>query len=296
MIKPYAIAGFINIFLRKKNIFNYHGIFLKNNPYYNSIERSIYSVFHYLIYFFYRIDVVLVPSEMSKQLLMEETKLLPEPIIYYNGYTPKQNISVVNANIAQRIEELKQDKRIIAVVGRLELDKRIDRAVMLIKSLVAKRIKVHLVVFGDGTLKDELNQLVQKHQLNDSIDILGYVEDVENYYKYFDLVLFTSDWEGMPLTMWEAMANLVPIVAPDVGGFKEILEENKCGLINESKDLIQLEANINRLLTDEELRQTLGKNGKAAIELKYNEKNFISQIEKVYLDLSSNEKYSAHHS
>ena len=96
---------------------------------------------------------MLVPSEMSKQLLMEETKLLPEPIIYYNGYTPKQNISGLNANIAQRIEELKQDKRIIAVVGRLEIDKRIDRAVMLIKSLVAKRIKVHLVVFGDGTLK-----------------------------------------------------------------------------------------------------------------------------------------------
>ena len=71
------------------------------------------------------------------------------------------------------------------------------------------------------------------------------MEDVENYYKYFDLVLFTSDWEGMPLTMWEAMANSVPIVAPDVGGFKEILEENKCGLIYESKDLIQLEANIN---------------------------------------------------
>jgi glycosyltransferase involved in cell wall biosynthesis len=193
----------------------------------------------------------------------------------------------VNANFAQRIEELKKDKRIIAVVGRLEIDKRIDRAVMLIKSLVAKRIKVHLVVFGDGTLKDELNQLVQQHQLNDSIDILGYMEDVENYYKYFDLVLFTSDWEGMPLTMWEAISNSVPIVAPDVGGFKEILEEKYCGLIYEPRNLVQAEEKIIKLLTDEKFRQTLGKNGKAAIELKYNEKNFINQIEKVYLDLSS---------
>jgi len=287
LIKPYAIAGLINIFLRKKNIFNYHGIFLKNNPYYNSIERSIYSVIHYLIYLFCRIDVVLVPSEMSKQLLMEETQLFSEPIIYYNGYTPKQNISELNANIVPRIEELKQDKRIIAVVSRLEIDKRIDRAVMLIKSLVAKRIKVHLVVFGDGTLKDELNQLVQQHQLNDTIDILGYVEDVENYYKYFDLVLFTSDWEGMPITMWEALANSIPIVAPDVGGFKEILEENNCGLIYDPRNLVQAEEKIIKLLTDEKYRQTLGKNGKAAIELKYNEKNFINQIEKVYTDLSS---------
>ena len=44
LIKPYTIAGLINIFLKKKFVFNYHGIFLKNNPYYNFIERSIYSV------------------------------------------------------------------------------------------------------------------------------------------------------------------------------------------------------------------------------------------------------------
>jgi glycosyltransferase involved in cell wall biosynthesis len=287
LIKPYAIAGLVNIFFKRKFIFNYHGIFLKNNPYYNFIERITYSVIHYLIYLFGKVDVVLVPSEFSKKLLIKEAKLFPEPIVYYNGYSPRQNIPEVNANIAHRIEELKQDKRIIAVVGRLEIDKRIDRAVMLIKSLVSKNIKVHLNVFGDGSLKDKMNQLVQLHQLNDSIDILGYVEGVENFYKYFNLVLFTSDWEGMPLTMWEAMANGVPVVAPDVGGIKEILEENKCGLIYEPGNIEEAENKIKIILEDEELRKTLGQNGKTAIKRKYSETNFINKIEKVYLNLNS---------
>jgi glycosyltransferase involved in cell wall biosynthesis len=285
LIKPYAIAGLINIFTKKKFIFNYHGIFLKNNPYYNFIERSIYSVIHYIINLFGRIDAVLVPSKMSKQFLMEETALFPEPIVYYNGYSPRQNFSGLNASIAQRIEELKKDKRIIALVGRLEIDKRFDRAVMLIKRLVTSKIKVHLIVFGDGSLKDELNQLVQQHKLNYSVDIYGYVENVECLYKYFDLMLFTSDWEGMPLTMWEAMANQVPVVAPDVGGFKEILEENKCGLIYESGNLKEAEDKLVQILEAEQFRKTLGKNGGAAIESNYTERKFIQQIEKVYSNL-----------
>ncbi len=65
-----------------------------------------------------------------------------------------------------------------------------------------------------------------------------------NYYNYFDVVLFTSDWEGMPLTMWEAMANGVPVVAPDIGGFSEILVENNCGFIYEAGNMIDAENKI----------------------------------------------------
>ena len=73
---------------------------------------------------------------MSKQFLIEETKLFPEPVVYYNGYSPIENYFKANNNIALRIEELRRNKKIIAVIGRLEIDKRIDRAVMIIKSLV----------------------------------------------------------------------------------------------------------------------------------------------------------------
>jgi glycosyltransferase involved in cell wall biosynthesis len=126
---------------------------------------------------------------------------------------------------------------------------------------------------------------VQQHKLNYSVDFYGYVENVECLYKYFDLMLFTSDWEGMPLTMWEAMANEVPVVAPDVGGFKEILEENKCGLIYESGNLKEAEDKLVQILEAEQFRKTLGKNGGAAIESNYTERKFIQQIEKVYSNL-----------
>ena len=76
LIKPYAISGLLNIILRKKFIFNYQGIFLKNNPYYNFINRYIYSDIHFLIYLFGKMDTLIVASKRSKELLFMEPKII----------------------------------------------------------------------------------------------------------------------------------------------------------------------------------------------------------------------------
>jgi glycosyltransferase involved in cell wall biosynthesis len=280
LIKPYSIAGLVNIFLRRKFIFNYHGLFIYNNVYYGIIEKFIYGLFHYLINLFKAADVVLVPSKKSKELLISETKLFPEPIVYYNGYYFPETENGINSELYKYIEKLKSEKIIIAAVGRLNLDKRIDRAINILKQVRHKN--THLLVFGDGELESDLRELVKNLNLTEHIDLLGYVAGVNNYYKLFDIVLFTSDWEGMPLTMWEAMANKVPVLAPDVGGFKEILEENNCGIIYKPGNVNDAAEKLISLLEDHLLRIKLGNNGMTAIREKYNEENFIKQIENVY--------------
>ena len=280
LIKPYAIAGLVNIFLRRKFIFNYHGLFIYNNVYYDIIEKFIYGLFHYLINLFKVADVVLVPSKRSKELLISETKLFPEPVVYYNGYYFPETENGINSELYKYIEKLKNEKIIIAAVGRLDLDKRIDRAINILKQVRHKN--THLLVFGDGELENDLRKLVKNLNLTEHVDLLGYVAGVNNYYKLFDIVLFTSDWEGMPLTMWEAMANKVPVLAPDVGGFKEILEENNCGIIYKPGNVNDAAQKLISLLEDHLLRIKLGNNGMTAIREKYNEENFIKQIENVY--------------
>jgi len=91
LVKPYAIAGLVNIFLRRKFIFNYNGLFIYKNIYYGLIEKIIYGLFHYIINLFKTIDIVLVPSKRSRELLLEETKLFPDPIVYYNGFDLKND-------------------------------------------------------------------------------------------------------------------------------------------------------------------------------------------------------------
>jgi glycosyltransferase involved in cell wall biosynthesis len=285
LIKPYIVAGIVNVFCRKKFIFNYHGIFLAGNPYYSTIQKILYKILHVLIYICSRVDTVLVPSKKSKELLMNETSLFPEPVVYYNGYMNQKINRGINLTVKNKIQEIKKNKKIIALVGRLEIDKRIDMALKMFKKVNNKLQNTHLLIFGSGSLASKLKNIVEGLKLKNNIDFLGYVNEIEEYYKYFDLVLFTSDWEGMPLTMWEAMANEVPIVAPNVGGFKEILEENNCGLIYETGNIIEAEEKLLKLLVYNSLKSTLGTNGRMAIEFEYTEEKFIRQIEKVYSDL-----------
>jgi glycosyltransferase involved in cell wall biosynthesis len=229
--------------------------------------------------------VVLVPSKRSKELLMHETKLFPEPIVYYNGIMRKHIRPSINSELFNTILKINRDKFIIAIVSRLEIQKRVDRAVEIARSLILKKMNIHLLIFGDGELEQNLQSLVNNFKLTESIQFLGYVENLFNYYKLFDIILFTSEWEGMPLAMWEALVNKVPVVAPDVGGFKEILEENNCGLIYKPADLNDAEEKILKIINDEQFKKYLGENGKIAVEKKYNEKKFITEIERVYLSL-----------
>lgn len=189
LVKPYAIAGLDNILLKKKFIFNYHGIFLKNNPYYNFLEKSIYSLIHYLINIFGKVDMVLVPSKRSEQLVMEETKLFPEPVVYYNGYSPMAAVFIEDNETSKRIEELKKNKKIIAVVGRLEIQKRVDNALLLFKMIKEKRDNVFLMVFGDGSLKNELNSFCNELEINSDVIFFDYVQTVSQYFNFFDVLL-----------------------------------------------------------------------------------------------------------
>lgn len=290
LIKPYAISGLVNIFLRRKHIFNYHGLFIYNNTYYGLTEKIIYGAIHIIINFFRAVDAVLVPSKKSKELLMAETKLFPEPLVYYNGYDSNTTITETDSELYLRIENLKKENKIIAIVGRLEVDKRIDRALSIFKNIIAEYPKVHLLVFGHGKLENYLIDLTKEFNLLSNVSFLGYVPDVKNYYHLFDIVLFTSDWEGMPLTMWESMANEVPVLAPDVGGFKEILEENNCGLIYYPGDLNDAGLKLLQLIENNTLRKSLGNKGRKAVEEKYNSKNFINQIESIYSNLLNDKK------
>jgi len=142
------------------------------------------------------------------------------------------------------------------------------------------------MIFGDGDTKEDLIKYVSELGLKSKVFFFDFVQNVSSYFSLFDILLFTSDWEGMPLTVWEAMANKLPIVAPDVGGFKEILEENNCGLVFKPDDLGDAEIKLWKLIEDESLRKKLGENGFRVIKEKYNSNNFIRQIENIYLNLS----------
>jgi glycosyltransferase involved in cell wall biosynthesis len=120
---------------------------------------------------------------------------------------------------------------VIGSVGRLEPQKRFDLLIDAFAVLRAERPNAKLFIAGDGSLAAALKAQVERRGLTDSCTLLGHRTDVVDLHHAFDLFVQSSDYEGTPNAVLEAMALETPIVATSAGGSAEIVRDRVDGLI-----------------------------------------------------------------
>jgi glycosyltransferase involved in cell wall biosynthesis len=130
-----------------------------------------------------------------------------------------------------------------------------------------------------------MKHLAATLQVTGGVSMLGFVANARTYLPAFDVVLLTSDREGLPFIIWEAMAKGVPIVASDAGGVREIVEGEKCGRVYPRRDIAEAVSLLDQLLDDDAMRKNMGRNGRSAIEHTYNERAFAERFESIYFDV-----------
>jgi len=281
VVKPYLYAGIANFILSKKLIFNYNGLFIKESIYYSNVVKTLMLLLHNIICLMHKVDLAVVPSINSMQILLQETHLFPKILHYYNGFTFNEY------NVKDNLHCLSKTKGkiIIGIVARLEIQKRLDRAFLIIKRLRDFYDNFQVIIYGDGPLENELKSLIVELDIAQLIEFKGYSNEVVKEYKNFDLLFFSSDWEGLPLSIFEAMASGVPVISTDVGGVKEIIIENQCGFIYPKDDVDAGVKCILALINDPELRIQMRTKAIEAIKNKYSIENFSKTFDQIYSDL-----------
>src|SRR5699024_11550900 len=94
----------------------------------------------------------------------------------------------------------------------------------LLKNITSKNFEVNFI--GDGEFLVENQALVDSLNLNDEIKFLGDVNNASNLLVNYDVFILMSKHEGLPISIIEAMANRLPIIASNVGGVEELIEDN----------------------------------------------------------------------
>lgn len=176
----------------------------------------------------------------------------------------------------------------IAIAGRLSPVKRIDIFIQTAQKLKQNHPELNLNfhIYGEGPLRGELEALSHQLKTNGFVHFEGHCSDIKAAFEKTDLLLMTSDHEGLPMILLEAMATRTPIVAHAVGGIPNLLNNGNCGiLIKENKPESYATA-ISELALFPEQRAKIAQQAFIRLTGHYSAKQNAESYLKVYRDLA----------
>ncbi len=145
--------------------------------------------------------------------------------------------------------------------------------------------RMQLWLIGDGPLRPAMERLVKETGLDNKVLFVGEVPNVEDFLADCDLLVLSSDWEGVPLTILEAMAASKPVISTNVGGVSELVRDEVTGILVPPRDPQALAQGILRLAEDPDLRQRMGDAAQKRASERFDISKTAKEYEALYLKL-----------
>ncbi|HEX9063415.1 MAG TPA: glycosyltransferase family 4 protein [Clostridia bacterium] len=229
-------------------------------------------------------------SDYIKTFMLDRINVPENKIkLIYNG-VKFSDINDVKDLREKKLKELNIDpgKIVITNVGRIVPLKGQNFLIEAAKEVVDKNKNVHFMIVGNDKLDLEwtnnLKNLVKDLGLENNITFTGARNDIEELMAISDLFVFPSTLEGLPLTVLEAMAAGLPVIATDVGSINEVVHHNINGLLIPSGNKEVISQNIIKLLNDKERSERMALEAKKLARSKYSIVQTAKNYEELYLE------------
>ncbi len=228
---------------------------------------------------------LIVPTAKTYKLFKDKYKydrnihIIPTGIELDRFY--KENIDTKKLNKLKSKLGIKKDEKVILYLGRLALEKSVDFLIENMKDILNKYPKTKLLIVGDGPDKEAYEDLVKKCGIDDNVIFTGFIpwEESPLYYNISDIFVTASHTETQGLTVIEAMAASLPVVALDDESFRNTVIPNLNGYLFKDKD--EYLKSIYSLLDDSHLLKKLGNQARINVET-YSSKYFAQRVLDVY--------------
>lgn len=172
---------------------------------------------------------------------------------------------------------------LVGTVGRLVPVKRVERFIEMAARLSSQPglEPIRFVVVGDGPQRVSLEIMARRHGLDGRLFWTGWEEDLPSVYADLDVAVLTSRNEGTPVSLIEAQAAGVPVVAADVGGVREVVADGTSGWIVPADDFDGLVGAVSRLVSDADLRRRMGQAGGVQAQ-RFTAERLIRRMDNLY--------------
>jgi glycosyltransferase involved in cell wall biosynthesis len=181
-----------------------------------------------------------------------------------------------------RVQEKKRKNFVIGSVGSLYPVKGHTYLLKALAIVLKTRRDVVCRIAGQGQLLSHLQAEATDLGIANQVEFLGLRDDIPQFLQGIDVFVLPSLSEGLPLSILEAMAAGKPVIATNVGGVSEVIEDRRTGFIVPPKDPEALANRILRVLTDQAVAEGLGTAGKKKVERDFSLETMTKQYEALY--------------
>lgn len=226
---------------------------------------------------------VITVSRDTKNRLVANGMADSSVIVIHNGIDLRKWMGQ-GEPVLKRELDIPEGGYLVGTVARITKEKDLTTFYRVARLVREKYPNAMFVIVGDG-YGDELEKArreVNVLALDGFIRFTGHRTDLIDVYSSFDLFLMTSKSEGLPNTLLEAMALMVPSVATAVGGVPELVEHGRSGFLAEAGDAEGLAEIVIRLLQNPDIRREIGKEGRKRIETRFSFETRVKRIEEYY--------------
>lgn len=200
-----------------------------------------------------------------------------------------KKISVIHHGIDVDCYNLEKKKElglgegpVVGIVARLSDVKGHIYLIEAMKAVLDKVPLAQLLIVGDGKMKKTLVKLTHQLRLEKSIKFMPSVADTREVLSMMDLFVLPSLKEGLGLSLMEAMAKGLGVIASDIGGIKSLIQNGHNGLLVKPADVRGLSLAILELLNDPRKREELGSNAREFIKNNFSFDKMVTETERIY--------------
>jgi glycosyltransferase involved in cell wall biosynthesis len=271
--------AFLFLKTRPKLIYTLHGLHIAHQPFWQKYPLLCLEKTSNIL-----VEKLVCPS-LSVKSLAEKYKIIKSSKIklIYHG------INIQNFNTAlpfdKRSLNIPEDYLVISAIQRLNFPKDVSTILYAFKKVKESLRDTVLLVVGSGPLMRKLQGEAQEISIAESVLFLGDRQDIPNILATSDIVILSSAFEALGLSLIEAMAAKKAVIGAKVDGIKEIVENGKNGFLVELRNEKKMAEAILLLLSDSKLCQKMGENGFEFVKAKFPLEKMLQNYQELYTSI-----------
>ncbi len=235
-------------------------------------------------------DRVIAVSESTRRYLLDREDLPDDLVTMIPNGIDAEEFYPAGPGVRESARDelgIPEQAFVIGGVGRLVPQKNFNLFLEVAARLLSRHPSAFFVIAGTGPQEEELKAKAVALGIDDRVHFLGHVADRLSLYHAFDALLMTSDFEGTPMVLLEAMACGLPVVASAVDGIAEVCTNGQDALLVQSREADGFVASMDSLIGDASLRGQLGGNARGTILEHYEIRCLTRRIENIYEEVLS---------